>query len=391
MGIWSGVMISLIILLLLQLFGVIPKWWYSDVSNDIQQRTSVIDQYIDKFYWKDDVTDEQLAAGAAKGMVAALGDKYSTYYTEEEYKEAMNGVNGDYTGIGVSLRMDQDTKKKTISEVQAGKPADKAGVKAGDILLKIDGKDVSSLSLSETAALIKGEEGKKVVFTISRTEKDTTVEKEITVTTEKIVTQSVSHKMLDDKIGYIQIMKFDKETVSQYETALKELKEKNVQAMIVDVRNNGGGSLEACIDILDQMLPAGDLITEQIKNKEGHKYKSTDEKHFDKPVAILINGSSASASEVYAGTMQDRGAASLVGVTSYGKGIVQSLYSLEKSCGGGLKLTTGEYLLPSGRSIHGKGLTPDVEVKYNGTSNKLGAEDDNQLAKAKEIILAKLS
>ena len=158
----------------------------------------------------------------------------------------------------------------------------------------------------------------------------------------------------------------------------------------MDVRKNGGGSLSAAVTILDELLPKGKLITEKSRDKGDKVYESTDEKYFDKPLVVLIDQSSASASEVFAGTLQDRGAASLVGVKSFGKGIVQTIYSLKNSCGGGIKLTTGEYLLPSGRSIHEKGLTPDVESEYTGTSGKMAADDDNQLTKAIEVMKAKV-
>lgn len=161
--------------------------------------------------------------------------------------------------------------------------------------------------------------------------------------------------------------------------------------MIVDLRGNGGGSLTAVVDILDRMLPKGKLITEKNKVNGDKVYTSTDEKHFDKPVAVLINGGSASASEVFAGCMQDRKAASLVGVKSFGKGIVQTIFSLEKSCGGGIKLTTGEYLLPSGRCIQGKGLTPDVEAKNPSDLKQFGGKDDYQLQKAVEVINEKIA
>ncbi len=390
MGVWSGVLGALIILLVLQFFRVIPRWWDTSLSEDIQQRASVIESYIDSYYWKEDVSDQQLADAAAKGMVTALGDKYSVYYTEEEYNEAMNSVNGDYCGIGATLRMDDETKKKYVEEVQEGKPAEKAGLTVGDELLKVNDTDVTSLSLSDTVALIKGEEGKQSVLTIVRKENEKEVQKEITVVCEKIVTQSVNYKMLDDQMGYIQITEFDKETSEQFKNALTELEKQNQSGLIIDVRDNGGGSLDSCIEMLDRILPAGKLITE--KSKSGEKeYTSTDEEHFDKPMVVLINGNSASASEIFAGTLQDRGAATLLGETSYGKGIVQTIFSLEKTCGGGLKLTTGEYLLPSGRSIHEKGLTPDVETAYTGTSKVMGDEDDNQLEKAGEILKEKLT
>ena len=184
---------------------------------------------------------------------------------------------------------------------------------------------------------------------------------------------------------------FDKATVKQFKDAITELEKKKERGLIIDLRNNGGGSLTATIEMLNRMLPKGNLITEKNKVNGDKLYTSTDEEHFDKPVIVLINEGSASASEVFAGCMQDRKAATLLGTKSFGKGIVQTVFSLEKSCGGGIKLTTGEYLLPSKRCIQGEGLTPDVEVKYTGSSNKLGAKDDNQLQKALEVMEEKMA
>ncbi len=391
MGIWSGIMISLIVIISLQLFGVIPRWWNSDLAGDVEERAAVIEHYIDNYYWKEKVSDEKMAEYAMKGMVSALGDKYSTYYTEEEYKQSINSVNGDYCGIGATVRRDSEKKRTYIEEVQAGKPAERAGLQAGDEILRVDGTDVTEKSLDDTVAMIKGDEGKKSVLAIARTENGQKIEKEITVICEKIITQSVNSRMLDADVGYIQITEFDKETTAQFKKAIEELDGQGQKGLILDVRDNGGGSLDASIAMLDRLLPAGKLITEKSKAKDDKEYTSTDEEHFDKPMVVLINGNSASASEVFAGTLQDRGAAVLVGVSSYGKGIVQTIYSLEKSCGGGIKLTTGEYLLPSGRSIHETGLTPDVEVEYTGTTKKMGESDDNQLLKAGEILREKMN
>lgn len=385
-GIISGIFVCLIIILLLQFFDVIPRWWSTRLVDDVGKRAGVVEHYVNKYYWKDDVSEEKMAEYAAKGMVSALGDKYSVYYSQEEYDDAMNSVNGDYNGIGAMVRLDAGSNRKYIASVEEGKPAAKAGLQKGDELLKVNGTPVADKTLSEIVSMIGGEEGKTAVLTIARMQDGKSVQQEITVTSEKIVSQSVYHRMLEGDTGYIRISQFDKETVGQYKAALDELEKKGQKRLIIDVRDNGGGSLEACIDMLDRMLPAGKLITETSRSRGNKEYTSTDEEHFDKPVGILINGNSASASEVFAGTMQDRAAAVLVGERSFGKGIVQTIFSLKDVCGGGIKLTTGEYLLPGGRSIHEKGLTPDVEAAYTGTSKELGAEDDNQLKKALEVI-----
>lgn len=389
LGFLAGLLLAVLLVVVTRFFRIriFPS---ASLADDIYERAQVVESYIDCYYWKDDVSDQTISEYAAKGMVAALGDKYSFYYTPDELKKSLEDVEGDYEGIGASVEFNQKTGEKVIADVQKGTPAEKAGLKKNDVIVKVGEEDVSKQSLDDVVKLIKGEEGKKIVLTVRRMENGKTVTKVVTVVTGKIVNQTVSHKMLEGKMGYILVTSFNKETVKQYEKAIDDLEKKGQKGLIVDLRNNGGGSLTAVIDMLNRMLPKGDLITEKNKVKGDKLYTSTDEQHFDKPVIVLINEASASSSEVFAGCMQDRGAATLVGVKSFGKGIVQTIFSLEKSCGGGIKLTTGEYLLPSKRCIHGKGLTPDVEVKYTGTSKKLGEKDDNQLQKAVEVMKEKI-
>lgn len=302
----------------------------------------------------------------------------------------MENIEGDYAGIGASIRQDEKTGSKIITEVQKGRPAERAGLKAGDELVKINGKEIRKISLTEAVSQIKGEEGKKSVLTVLRKENGETVSKEVTVVCEKIIVQTVTSKMLKGKMGYVCVSRFDKETVKQFKDAVSRLEKEGEKGLIIDLRNNGGGSLTATIEMLDYMLPKGELITEKNRVKGDKLYTSTDEQHFDKPVVVLINEGSASASEVFAGCMQDRKAAVLLGTKSFGKGIVQTVFSLESSCGGGIKLTTGEYLLPSKRCIQGKGLTPDVEVKSAGDSEQLGGKKDIQLQKAQEVLEEKI-
>lgn len=389
LGFSAGLLLAVLVVVVTRFFRIriFPS---ASLADDVYERAQVVESYIDRYYWKDDVSDQTISEYAAKGMVAALGDKYSFYYTPDELEKSLEDVEGDYEGIGVSVEFDQKTGEKVIKDVQKGTPAEKAGLKKNDVIVKVGEEDVSKQSLDDVVELIKGEEGKKIVLTVRRMENGKTVTKVVTVVTGKIVNQTVSHKMLQGEMGYILVTSFNKETVKQYEKAIDDLEKKGQKGLIVDLRNNGGGSLTAVIDMLNRMLPKGDLITEKNKVKGDKLYTSTDEQHFDKPVIVLINEASASSSEVFAGCMQDRGAATLVGVKSFGKGIVQTIFSLEKSCGGGIKLTTGEYLLPSKRCIHGKGLTPDVEVKYTGTSKKLGEKDDNQLQKAVEVMKEKI-
>lgn len=389
-GMIAGIILIVLLMVVTKYFGIhlLPA---GSLADDVWERAKVVEAYIDQYYWKDDIPDQVISEHAAKGMVAALGDKYSAYFTSEELAETMDSISGDYEGIGATIQMDPETGRKTVSALQEGKPAERAGLKVGDEIVKINGKEIKELGLSEAVKLISKEEGEKSVLTILRQEDGKTVTKEITVVCETIINESVTSKMLTGKIGYIRVSSFNKETVKQYTDSITNLEKAEERGLIIDLRGNGGGSLEATIQMLDRMLPKGDLITEKNKARGDKLYTSTDEKRFDKPVVILINEGSASASEVFAGCMQDRGAATLLGTKSFGKGIVQTIFSLEKSCGGGIKLTTGEYLLPGGRCIQGEGLTPDVEVKYTGSSKELGEKDDNQLQKALEVMEEKLA
>ncbi len=384
-GMIAGILLIVLFLVVTRYFGIHISFNRS-TADDIWERATVVESYIDRYYWKEDTPKQKISEYAAKGMVAALGDRYSVYYTSQELKESMENIEGDYAGIGASIRQDEKTGSKIITEVQKGRPAERAGLKAGDELVKINGKEIRKISLTEAVSQIKGEEGKKSVLTVLRKENGETVSKEVTVVCEKIIVQPVTSKMLKGKMGYVCVSRFDKETVKQFKDAVSRLEKEGEKGLIIDLRNNGGGSLTATIEMLDYMLPKGELITEKNRVKGDKLYTSTDEQHFDKPVVVLINEGSASASEVFAGCMQDRKAAVLLGTKSFGKGIVQTVFSLESSCGGGIKLTTGEYLLPSKRCIQGKGLTPDVEVRSAGDSQQSGGKKDIQLQKAQEVL-----
>lgn len=355
-------------------------------SQQLYDKTKVVEKCIDDFY-QGEVKDEELINGGIKGMVAALGDKYSQYYTEEEYKEVMNGINGSYVGIGVSLRQDEKDDSIRVEKVTQGGPAEEVGIKKGDKLLRVDGKETAGLTIDDVVSLIKTEDNNErtIVIGIERTDADgktETMDKEVTCREIKVV--SVSSENYDD-VGYIKVSEFDKETAGQFEIAVENYRNDKIKGLVVDVRDNGGGSLDAAISMLDELLPEGELITEKSKKDGDETYYSTDEKSYDKPIVVLMNENSASASEVFAGTLQARGAAMLVGTKSFGKGIVQTVLSLERSCGGGVKLTTAEYFLPGDVSIHGKGLTPDQEVSYEAEGD-YDASKDEPLQTALQMI-----
>lgn len=352
---------------------------------DVGDKAVTLEAYIDKYFWKE-VDDEKLEAAALKGMMTALGDKYSAYYTEEEYKSVMEGIKGVYCGIGATIRQKGTNGAFIIVNTFADSPAKKAGLKENDIIVKVNGEGVEQLTLSELTAKVKGEEGTKVSLTVKRGKSEITCE----VQRKEMTTISIDSKMLEGKIGYIDISEFDDATPTQFEQAIAKLKEEGAKGFIFDVRNNGGGSLTAVTAMLEKLLPEGLILSVRDKNGTREEYKSTNTSELGLPSAVLINGYSASASEVFAGALQDRGAAVLVGEKSFGKGIVQSIYSLENAIGGGaIKITTAEYFLPSGRSIHSVGLMPDVKVAYEGNKEEYREEDDNQLQAACRKLLEK--
>lgn len=391
-GTLFGVVIAVGIINIGRYFGI-QLYISGSATQQVHDKVKVIETCIDDYY-QGEVNDEDLANGAAKGMVSALGDRYSQYYTEKEYEELMNGINGSYVGIGVSLKQEEDSSI-IVKEVSEGGPAAEAGIEPGDRFVQIDGMDVAEMGIDNMIAMIKKDsnDGRTIVITIERTREDgevETIDKQVVCGKVDIV--SVVTKMYGT-VGYIQITEFDKETDEQFGAALENMRKDDVSGLVIDVRNNGGGSLDTVIHMLDELLPEGELITEKSKKEGDRTYHSTNDSSFSKPIAVLMNEHSASASEVFAGTLQARKAATLVGTQSFGKGIVQTVLSLEGSCGGGIKLTAAEYFLPGGVSIHKKGLTPDVEAAYEGEESDVGGEKydeskDAPLKRALEIVEA---
>ncbi len=385
LGILNGIAITAVIVVICWRFDLL-FFGQSDVSGQIEKKAKTIENCIDEYY-QGDVSEEDMVNGAVKGMVDSLGDKYSQYLTEDEYKELMTGIQGSYVGIGITLRQQEDGSNM-VEDVTGGGPAGKAGIKKGDRIIKLDGEDVQNLSLNDLVARIKSDdnEGRKFLVTVERKKEDGTTEiLDKKVVCEKVEVESIRTKMFGE-LGYIAITEFDKGTDEQFQVAMENMKKSGVKGIVFDVRNNGGGSLDTTIHMLNQLLPKGELITEKSKKDGDTVYKSDDKVSFDKPMVVLINGYSASASEVFAGTLKARGAARLVGTKSYGKGVVQTIMETPK-IGGGLKLTTAEYFLPNGESIHKKGLTPDVEVK-NSAEKEYDIDENNdvQLNKALELL-----
>ena len=389
MGIFCGAILMLCLINIFRYFGI-SITVSGNAATQAYDKTKTIEKCIKKYY-QGDYTEEDLANGAAKGMVSSLGDKYSAYYTQSEYDEKLKDINGSYVGIGVTLQQKEDGSI-AVTKVTAGGPAQKAGMQAGDIFKAVAGTDLTGKSLNEVVSLIKDDknEGKTFVIDILRTKEGEEQRLSLQVSCEKVNVISVESKQIGNA-GYIRITEFDNETDEQFSKAVTALEKEEIKGLVIDVRDNGGGSLESAIHMLNRLLPKGDLITEKSK-KDGDKvYHSDDKESYKKPMVVLINGNSASASEVFAGTLKTRGVATLIGTKSFGKGIVQTLFSLKGSCGGGLKLTTAKYYLPNGESIHKKGIEPDEVIEYTKEESiqKDTAElekEDTQLQRGLQII-----
>lgn len=360
---------------------------HAALRQKINSKVNVLEAYIDK-YFLDDIDEEKMATSVYKGVINGLGDDYAAYYTAEEYKEIMEKTDGIYCGIGAYIATDTKTGLVSIVKPIKNSPAEKAGIKAGDLIYAVDGKEVTGEEISSVQALVKGEKGTKVVLTIVRKDE----QKKVTVTRDEIEEDTVSCQLLDEQIGYIQVTGFELVTPNQFKNALKKLEKKDMKALIIDLRDNGGGLLDAAVEMLDQMLPKGVVVYS--KDKEGNKqeYYAEDDDCFKKPLAILVNGNSASASEVFAGAIQDEEAGKLIGTTTFGKGIVQGLFGLKD--GSAVKMTTAKYYTPKGRNIHGKGLTPDIKVEQSDEKNKLPVskkEVDNQIKAAYDYLLQEIA
>lgn len=358
---------------------------YSGANNSVLgsnagktlSKMNALRSYIDEYYMEE-VGEEELADGIYKGMLESLNDPYSCYYTEEEYNSLMEDSSGMYCGIGASVTQDIDTGVISIvTPFQGGAAAD-AGIQSGDIVSKVDGEDVTGMDLDDVVAMMKGEEGTtvEVEFYLSKKEEYKT----FTLERKEVEVPTVAYEMKEDNIGYIAVSAFDEPTDEQFISAVKDLEEQGMKSMIVDLRNNGGGMLTSVVNMLDYLLPKGsEIVSTKDKYGKGETYKATSEHAFELPIVVLINGNTASASEVFSGAIQDYELGTLVGTTSFGKGIVQSVIPLND--GTAIKLTTSYYYTPKGRNIHGTGIEPDVEVTLDAKDTK-----DTQYNQAVKIL-----
>ena len=308
----------------------------------------------DDFYQK--TSDEKLVDGAIKGMFSGLDDKYSQYYTKAEFEKLKEQTSGSFVGIGVYISPTSDDDHITIIAPIAGSPAEKSGIKAGDKILKVDGKVVSAQNSDEAITMIKGKKGTEVELTIKRSEQIL----DVNVKRDEIVSKTVEGKVLDDNIGYIKITSFSEHTNKEFEKTLNTLKQSDIKGLVIDLRDNPGGLLNVCKDIADSLIGEGTIVYTK-DNKGNTEYLKSDKEKLGLPIAVLTNEGSASASEILTGAIIDNKAGISVGTTTFGKGLVQSVRELKD--GTGYKLTTAQYFTPSGEYINGKGIKPTIEEK----------------------------
>lgn len=353
------------------------------ISSDTETKLSYLKKLIDETYLHD-VKEKDLNEGIYKGYVEGLGDQYSAYYDKKETKELTESLDGSFSGIGAVMTQDASSGVITITRVYDDSPAKKAGIKTGDILYRVEEKTVTGKDLDKVVSWIKGKKGTKVNLTLLRGTNSDKIK--VTATRDVINVETVKYKVLENQIGYISISEFDSVTGAQFAKALKQLQKKNIEGLVVDLRNNPGGSLSTVCDILDSILPKGLIVYTKDKNGKKEEYTSDEKHRLNLPMSVLVNGQSASASEIFAGAVQDYGKAEIIGTQTYGKGVVQNLFDLKD--GTCVKLTTSEYFTPKGRNIDGKGITPDVKIEY-----KYNAKDpkaDNQLDKAVSVVKDKI-
>ena len=353
-------------------------------GSDVEAKLEEI-QALMETYYLEEIDTEQVEDYLYKGAVAGLGDIYAAYYTEEEYQSLIDSTNGSYYGIGVEISQNMSTGIITISRIFEGSPAEEAGLLPGDVIYKIAGQEVTGEDLNKVVSLIKGEEYTTVSVEVARDGQSGYLEFEVERRTIEVPT--VESEMLEDNIGYIAITSFDDVTTEQFMTALDTLESQGMEALIVDLRNNGGGLVSSVCAILDRLLPEGLIVYTEDKYGNREEEFSDAENYFDKPMAVLVNGNSASASEIFAGAIKDYGIGTLVGTTTYGKGIVQKIYPL--SDGTAVKLTVSKYYTPNGNNIHGTGIEPDVTVELSEDlmyEVEVPKEEDNQLQAAIEAL-----
>lgn len=382
----AGVLTGILVVIL-AVGGVkfVQQRQYNGVLSDSShvQKIEYLEKLIDQEYLGE-VDNDEMAEGVYAGLVYGLGDVYSRYYTADEYAQETASTDGAYAGIGVFIQKNKNGGVQ-IAECYEGGPGADAGLQTGDVITAINDTDVTDMELSDVVSLIRENKDKTIVLTVFRENEEKS--REISVDVTDVELPSVFGEMLDKKTGYIQITQFTGVTPQQYKDMFAELKDKGMERLVIDLRDNPGGLLTSVCDILREILPEGLIV--YTEDKDGNREEETcDGKNkLNMPLAVLVNENSASASEIFAGAVQDHGVGTIVGTTTYGKGVVQELRQL--SDGSAVKLTVSNYYTPNGNSINKVGIKPDVEVKLASVllnKDEITHEEDNQLQKALNVI-----
>jgi len=360
-----------------------------EVSYENIKKFNMVRNILKRDYYQE-VDENRLIEGAVAGLAESLNDPYTVYFDKDRMKSFLEKSSGSYVGIGVTVNVDENGLL-TVIEPAEDSPAAKAGMKRGDKIVKVDDTDVTAISDENIViSMIKGEENTKVKITVYRPDED--IYKQFEITRKRIKASNIKSEILEGDIGYIRLVMFDNEIASYFKNDLNKMLKSGIRGLVIDLRDNPGGSYEQVVEIADALLPEGTIV--YTENREGKKeYKKSDKAHVDIPLAILINGNSASASEILAGAVKDHGRGTLVGTRTFGKGLVQELKLLDDNSG--IKVTISRYFTPSGACIHGTGISPDIEVDVMKDYRSLPASQiprdrDIQLQSAIKAVKGKI-
>lgn len=348
------------------------------IGSEVEGKLNAIDSVLESFYFGD-VDDETAKDNIYKAYLSSYGDKYTMYYTADEYKALKESTNGKFYGIGAVCQLSGEGGVLLVDVYDNG-AGYQAGLRSGDRVVNVDGRDITDMELSSAVTLIKGDKGTSVTLEVIRgTERLT-----FSAVRDAVEAKTVSYTLLDNNIGYLSISQFEEVTTKQFKAAVEDLQSQGMKGLVIDIRNNPGGLLDTVVGMLKYMLPDGLIVYTEDKQGNRKEYKGQDNDEFNLPLAVIVNGNSASASEIFAGAIQDYGKGTIIGTQTYGKGIVQTVKPLTD--GSAIKFTIAKYFTPKGQDIHGKGVTPDMVVEYD-----TDADVDTQLDAAIKNVEAQIN
>lgn len=349
------------------------------LSEAVAEKIDTLEYMIERYYYKDGISREDLENGIYQGLMDAVGDPYTSYFNKSDFETFMEQTTGAYYGIGAYVAQDKERNYPKINSPIPGSPAEEVGLRPNDIIYEVDGVSTYDMDLDKVVSLIKGEEGTTVNITIYRDGEYM----DMTVQRRQVQIPTVEQEMLGDGMAYIRIVEFDDVTPGQFENALQVSRSSGMKGLVLDLRGNPGGSVNAVVDIARMLLPEGLVVYTEDKYGKREEYSCDGSNEFELPLVVLVDGNSASASELLSGAIQDYQKGTLVGTTTFGKGIVQQMLTLRD--GSAVKITISSYYTPKGRNIHGIGIEPDVECPFDGEAYYSNGYD-NQLEKAKEVL-----